>query len=112
MARAPVAGAPETLAGALGQQPGRPGRLLLEIPSSRQTALTLPTASARCMTRRRIPCTLSSRVIGRSSQITGRAALERSLAGFMRYYNDERPHQGYRLRGRSPSALVWGAVKA
>ena len=44
--------------------------------------------------------------------VTGRAALQRSLAAFMRYYNDDRPHQGYRLRGRSPSALVWGAVKA
>src|SRR5262245_26672502 len=37
------------------------------MPSSRHTALTLPTTCARSMTRRRIPCTLSSRVIGPSS---------------------------------------------
>src|SRR2546427_6998245 len=37
------------------------------MPTSRQAALT-PTAAARFMTRRRIPCMLSSRVIGRSSQ--------------------------------------------
>jgi hypothetical protein len=29
----------------------------------------------------------------------------------MRYYNEERPHQGYRVRGRTPAALVWGAVR-
>src|SRR5262245_47597894 len=37
------------------------------MPSSRQTALTLPSTCARSMTRSRIPCTLSSRVIGPSS---------------------------------------------
>src|SRR5207249_8472865 len=37
------------------------------MPSSRHTALTLPCTCARSMTRRRIPCTLSSRVIGSSS---------------------------------------------
>ena len=52
------------------------------------------------------------RVAFRRRYFTGRAALQRSLAVFMRYYNDERLHQGYRLRGRAPSALVWGAVKA
>jgi len=34
----------------------------------------------------------------------------RSLDGFMRYYNEDRPHQGYRVRGRTPATLVWGAV--
>ncbi|HEU4367921.1 MAG TPA: integrase core domain-containing protein [Methylomirabilota bacterium] len=29
------------------------------------------------------------------------------LDGFTRYYNTERPHQGYRLLGRTPAALVW-----
>jgi transposase InsO family protein len=52
------------------------------------------------------------RVAFRRRYFTGRAALQRSLAAFMRYYNDERPHQGYRLGGRTPSAVVWGAVKA
>src|ERR1700716_1892356 len=37
------------------------------MPSSQHTALTLPCTCARSMTRRRIPCTLSSRVIGSSS---------------------------------------------
>src|SRR5215470_15775172 len=37
------------------------------MPSSRHTALTLPSTCAHSMTRRRIPCTLSSRVIGPSS---------------------------------------------
>src|SRR5438105_9660003 len=37
------------------------------MPSPRHTALTLPCTCARSMTRRRIPCTLSSRVIGSSS---------------------------------------------
>ena len=52
------------------------------------------------------------RVAFRRRYFTNRSALHRSLAEFMRYYNDERPHQGYRLRGRTPSTLVWGAVKA
>src|SRR5205807_8651 len=52
------------------------------------------------------------RVAFRRRYFTTRAALQRSLTEFMRYYNDERPHQGYRLRGRTPSTLVWGAVKA
>src|SRR5438876_1234804 len=52
------------------------------------------------------------RVAFRRRYFTCRPALQRSLTEFMRYYNDERPHQGYRLRGRTPSTLVWGAVKA
>src|SRR5437879_6928739 len=52
------------------------------------------------------------RVAFRRRYFTRRPALQRSLTEFMRYYNDERPHQGYRLRGRTPSTLVWGAVKA
>ena len=30
----------------------------------------------------------------------------------MHYYNTERPHQGYRVRGRTPGALVWGVAAA
>src|SRR3989442_1082708 len=52
------------------------------------------------------------RVAFRRRYFTSRSALQRSLTEFMRYSNDERPHQGYRLRGRTPSTLVWGAVKA
>jgi len=28
----------------------------------------------------------------------------------MPYYNHERPHQGYRVRGRTAAALVWGVA--
>jgi transposase InsO family protein len=51
------------------------------------------------------------RVVFRRRYFTSRAALQRSLDGFMRYYNDERHHQGDRVRGRTPAALVWGAVR-
>jgi Integrase core domain len=50
------------------------------------------------------------RVAFRRRYFTTRAALQRALDGFMRYYNTERPHQGYRLRGRTPAALVWGVA--
>jgi transposase InsO family protein len=52
------------------------------------------------------------RVAFRRRYFTSRAALQRSLDAFMRFYNHERPHQGYRLRGRTPAALFWGAVQA
>jgi hypothetical protein len=47
------------------------------------------------------------RVVFRRRYFTSRAALQRALDGFMHYYNTERPHQGYRVRGRTPAALVW-----
>ena len=50
------------------------------------------------------------RVAFRRRYFTTRAALQRALDSFMRYYNTERPHQGYRLRGRTPAALVWGVA--
>ena len=50
------------------------------------------------------------RVAFRRRYFTTRAALQRALDGFMRYYNTERPHQGYRVRGRTPAALVWGVA--
>jgi len=50
------------------------------------------------------------RVAFRRRFFTTRAALQRSLDTFMRYYNHERPHDGYRVRGRTPAALVWGVV--
>jgi transposase InsO family protein len=52
------------------------------------------------------------RVAFRRRYFTTRAALQRSLDDFIRYYNDDRPHQGYRTRGRTPAALFWGAVHA
>jgi len=50
------------------------------------------------------------RVQFRRRYFTSGAALARSLAEFMRFYNDQRPHQGYRLRGHTPSALFHGAA--
>jgi len=34
------------------------------------------------------------------------------LDAYFRFYNTQRPHQGYRLRGRTPAALFWGAAAA
>src|SRR6267142_2367384 len=51
------------------------------------------------------------RVAFRRRYFTNRTALQRSLEAFMQSYNHERPHQGYRLRGRTPAALFWGAAK-
>jgi transposase InsO family protein len=48
------------------------------------------------------------RVVFRRHYFTGRAALHRSLQHFMRFYNFERPHHGYRVRGRTPASLVFG----
>jgi hypothetical protein len=50
------------------------------------------------------------RVAFRRHDFTTRAALQQALDGFMRYYNTERPHQGYRLRGCPPAALLWGVA--
>jgi hypothetical protein len=45
----------------------------------------------------------------RRAYFTGRVALHRSLQRFMRFYNFERPHHGYRVRGRTPAAIIFGA---
>jgi transposase InsO family protein len=52
------------------------------------------------------------RVAFRRRYFTSRTALQRSLDAFLRFYNHERPHHGYRLRGQTPAALFWGAAKA
>lgn len=49
------------------------------------------------------------RVVFRRYYFTGRAALHRTLQRFMHFYNVERPHHGYRVRGRTPASLVFGA---
>jgi transposase InsO family protein len=35
--------------------------------------------------------------------------LQRSLDSFLRFYNHERPHHGYRTRGRTPAEILCGA---
>ena len=52
------------------------------------------------------------RVAFRRRYFTSRAALQRSLDGFLRFYNYERSHHGYRLRGQTPATLFWSAVHA
>ena len=37
--------------------------------------------------------------------------LRASLASFIEFYNFERPHQGYRTKGRTPSEIFWGVVR-
>ena len=50
------------------------------------------------------------RVAVRRRCFTTRAELQRALDDFRRYDNTERPHQGYRVRGRTPAALVCGVT--
>jgi len=50
------------------------------------------------------------RVEFRRHYFTSRNQLQRSLDRFLRFYNDDRPHLGYRTRGRTPSDIFWGAA--
>jgi transposase InsO family protein len=52
------------------------------------------------------------RVVFRRHYFTSRTALDRSLQQFMQFYNHERPHHGYRVRGRTPATVFHGAVAA
>jgi transposase InsO family protein len=52
------------------------------------------------------------RVVFRRHYFTSRASLDRSLRGFMQGYNFDRPHHGYRVRGRTPATVFHGAVAA
>jgi len=46
----------------------------------------------------------------RRQYFTSRFAMQRTLDGFMTFYNEQRPHQGYRLGGRVPADLFYGAI--
>jgi transposase InsO family protein len=48
------------------------------------------------------------RIAFRRRYFTNRRQLQQSLDAFMRFYNEERPHQGYRLCGKPPSILFVG----
>jgi transposase InsO family protein len=52
------------------------------------------------------------RVQFRRRYFTSRRQLQQSLEAFLRFYNTQRPHSGYRLRGRTPATLFWGALQA
>jgi transposase InsO family protein len=49
------------------------------------------------------------RVEFRRRYFTRLPQLQHSLDGFLRFYNHDRPHHGYRTRGRTPAALFLGA---
>lgn len=49
------------------------------------------------------------RVEFRRRYFTRLPQLQRSLDSFLRFYNQERPHHGYRTRGRTPGAIFLGA---
>ena len=51
------------------------------------------------------------RIDFRRRYFTTTKQLEISLQRFLRYYNDERPHFGYRTKGRTPSEIFWGAQR-
>lgn len=51
------------------------------------------------------------RIQFRRRYFTSRQQLQQSLEAFLRFYNTERPHSGYRLRGRTPATLFWGAMQ-
>ncbi|PYM79618.1 MAG: hypothetical protein DME09_21005 [Candidatus Rokuibacteriota bacterium] len=50
------------------------------------------------------------RIEFRRQYFTSRRAMQRSLDAFMKFYNEQRPHQGYRLRGRTPAELFSGVA--
>jgi transposase InsO family protein len=52
------------------------------------------------------------RVEFRRRYFTTLGQLDRSLQSYLRLYNHDRPHRGYRTRGRTPAQIVWGAQDA
>ena len=51
------------------------------------------------------------RVAGRQTWYITPAEIQRDLDTFLRYYNLERSHQGYRLKGRTPAQALREALK-
>ena len=45
------------------------------------------------------------RVAFRRTYYTSVGQLERDLQAYLRFYNRDRPHQGYRLQGRTPASV-------
>jgi transposase InsO family protein len=52
------------------------------------------------------------RIAFRRQYFTSRRSLQASLDRFLQFYNHERTHRGYRLRGRTPATVFIGAVAA
>ena len=51
------------------------------------------------------------RIAFRRRYFRRRFQLQTSLDSFLHFYNFDRPHQGYRTKGRTPSEIFWGAVR-
>jgi len=51
------------------------------------------------------------RIVFRRRYFRRRRQLQTSLASFLSFYNFQRPHQGYRTKGRTPAEIFWGAVR-
>lgn len=51
------------------------------------------------------------RIAFRRRYFRRRLQLQTSLDSFLHFYNFDRPHQGYRTKGRTPSEIFWGAVR-
>ena len=49
------------------------------------------------------------RVEFRRRYFTRVGQIQRSLQAALRFYNFDRPHRGYRTRGRTPGSILWGA---
>jgi len=52
------------------------------------------------------------RVAFRRQYFTTHRGLQASLDRFLKFYNFERTHRGYRLKGRTPATVFRGAVAA
>lgn len=51
------------------------------------------------------------RVKGRETRYTEIVEIQRDLDRFMDYYNTQRTHQGYRLKGRTPAQALKDALR-
>jgi transposase InsO family protein len=52
------------------------------------------------------------RIAFRRRYFRKRFQLQASLDGFLQFYNFDRPHQGYRTKGRTPAEVFWGAINS
>ncbi len=52
------------------------------------------------------------RLVFRRTYFRSVRQLQHTLDAFLAFYNRRRPHQGYRLKGRTPALLFWGASDA
>lgn len=52
------------------------------------------------------------RIAFRRRYFTSALAVDRSLQSFLRFYNHQRPHQGYRLNGKIPADIFLGAIQS